>query len=208
MASRWRLAASGAVGVGFGVQPGSITAVIGPNGAGKTSLFNTISASTAHGRQHRFQGPDITRIPRCAGAKLRPGPQLSEHRAVSRHDGARQHQASVATRTSRPTCSMRCSTWAAHAVKRRLCAPTSRSASPISWRSTTSATHRSQPCPMACKSAWRWRAPWLAQPQILMLDEPVAVHEPRGDETWRASSSMCAPSGRDGADGGTRHGHG
>ena len=30
-------------GVGFAVQPGSITAVIGPNGAGKTSLFNTIS---------------------------------------------------------------------------------------------------------------------------------------------------------------------
>ena len=30
-------------GVGFSVQPGSITAVIGPNGAGKTSLFNTIS---------------------------------------------------------------------------------------------------------------------------------------------------------------------
>ena len=29
-------------GVGFAVQPGSITAVIGPNGAGKTSLFNTI----------------------------------------------------------------------------------------------------------------------------------------------------------------------
>jgi branched-chain amino acid transport system ATP-binding protein len=30
-------------GVGFEVQPGSITSVIGPNGAGKTSVFNTIS---------------------------------------------------------------------------------------------------------------------------------------------------------------------
>lgn len=30
-------------GVGFQVQPGTITSVIGPNGAGKTSVFNTIS---------------------------------------------------------------------------------------------------------------------------------------------------------------------
>ena len=49
-------------GVGFAVQPGSITAVIGPNGAGKTSLFNTISGfyrPTAG--SIRFKGQDITR---------------------------------------------------------------------------------------------------------------------------------------------------
>ena len=39
-------------GVGFRVQPGSITTVIGPNGAGKTSLFNTISGFTTR------RGPD------------------------------------------------------------------------------------------------------------------------------------------------------
>ncbi|MGC3985433.1 MAG: ABC transporter ATP-binding protein [Pseudorhodoferax sp.] len=51
-------------GVGFEVQPGSITAVIGPNGAGKTSLFNTISGfyrPTAGSVQ--FEGADITRVP-------------------------------------------------------------------------------------------------------------------------------------------------
>ncbi|WP_225783430.1 ABC transporter ATP-binding protein [Xenophilus sp. Marseille-Q4582] len=51
-------------GVGFDVQPGSITAVIGPNGAGKTSLFNTISGfyrPTAGSVQ--FEGADITRVP-------------------------------------------------------------------------------------------------------------------------------------------------
>jgi branched-chain amino acid transport system ATP-binding protein len=50
-------------GVGFDVQPGSITAVIGPNGAGKTSLFNTISGfyrPTAGSVQ--FEGADITRV--------------------------------------------------------------------------------------------------------------------------------------------------
>ena len=51
-------------GVGFDVQPGSITAVIGPNGAGKTSLFNTISGfyRPSAGRVE-FEGADITRVP-------------------------------------------------------------------------------------------------------------------------------------------------
>ena len=58
-------------GVGFGVQPGSITAVIGPNGAGKTSLFNTISGfyrPTAG--SIRFKGQDITRIPAPQRARM------------------------------------------------------------------------------------------------------------------------------------------
>lgn len=51
-------------GVGFDVQPGSITAVIGPNGAGKTSLFNTISGfyRPTAGRVW-LEGRDITRLP-------------------------------------------------------------------------------------------------------------------------------------------------
>ena len=58
-------------GVGFGVQRGSITAVIGPNGAGKTSLFNTISGfyrPTAG--SIRFRGQDITRTPPPERARL------------------------------------------------------------------------------------------------------------------------------------------
>ncbi|MBQ0130887.1 MAG: ATP-binding cassette domain-containing protein, partial [Comamonas sp.] len=58
-------------GVGFDVQPGSITAVIGPNGAGKTSLFNTISGfyQPAEG-SITFQGQNITRIPAPQRAKM------------------------------------------------------------------------------------------------------------------------------------------
>ncbi|MBV7542592.1 ABC transporter ATP-binding protein [Acidovorax sp. sic0104] len=58
-------------GVGFGVQAGSITAVIGPNGAGKTSLFNTISGfyRPASGAI-RFRGQDITRVPAPQRARL------------------------------------------------------------------------------------------------------------------------------------------
>jgi branched-chain amino acid transport system ATP-binding protein len=58
-------------GVGFDVLPGSITAVIGPNGAGKTSLFNTISGFYRPSQGSiRFQGQDITRIPAPQRAKL------------------------------------------------------------------------------------------------------------------------------------------
>ncbi|MBJ2141409.1 ABC transporter ATP-binding protein [Delftia acidovorans] len=58
-------------GVGFDMQPGSITAVIGPNGAGKTSLFNTISGFyRPTGGSIRFQGEDITRMPAPRRARL------------------------------------------------------------------------------------------------------------------------------------------
>ena len=58
-------------GVSFDVQPGSITAVIGPNGAGKTSLFNTISGFyRPTGGSIRFKGQDITRIPAPQRARM------------------------------------------------------------------------------------------------------------------------------------------
>ncbi|NMM76989.1 ABC transporter ATP-binding protein [Acidovorax sp. SRB_24] len=58
-------------GVGFGVQSGSITAVIGPNGAGKTSLFNTISGFyRPSAGTIRFRGQDITRVPAPQRARL------------------------------------------------------------------------------------------------------------------------------------------
>lgn len=58
-------------GVGFEVQPGSITAVIGPNGAGKTSLFNTISGFyRPNAGSIRFLGQDITRLPAPRRARL------------------------------------------------------------------------------------------------------------------------------------------
>ena len=58
-------------GVSFAVQPGTITAVIGPNGAGKTSLFNTISGFYQPSQGGiRFKGQDITRTPAPLRARL------------------------------------------------------------------------------------------------------------------------------------------
>ncbi|MCZ2407945.1 MAG: ABC transporter ATP-binding protein [Burkholderiales bacterium] len=57
--------------VGFDVQAGSITAVIGPNGAGKTSLFNTISGFYRPTEGSiRLRGQEITRIPAPQRARM------------------------------------------------------------------------------------------------------------------------------------------
>lgn len=57
--------------VSFDVMPGSITAVIGPNGAGKTSLFNTVSGFyRPNSGQVYFKGQDITRLPTPQRAKI------------------------------------------------------------------------------------------------------------------------------------------
>jgi len=58
-------------GVSFEVAPGTITSVIGPNGAGKTSLFNTISGFYRPNAGHiRFRGDEITRLAAPLRAKL------------------------------------------------------------------------------------------------------------------------------------------
>ena len=57
--------------VSLQVRPGSITSVIGPNGAGKTSLFNTISGFyRPNAGRIVFRGEDITQVPAPRRAKL------------------------------------------------------------------------------------------------------------------------------------------
>jgi branched-chain amino acid transport system ATP-binding protein len=58
-------------GVSFSVAPQSITTIIGPNGAGKTSLFNTISGFyRPQGGTIRFKGQPINNLPAPARARL------------------------------------------------------------------------------------------------------------------------------------------
>ncbi|MBZ0137037.1 MAG: ABC transporter ATP-binding protein [Planctomycetes bacterium] len=57
--------------VTFELGPGKFVALIGPNGAGKTSLFNTISGFYRPSQGHiTFKGQDITRIPAPRRAKM------------------------------------------------------------------------------------------------------------------------------------------
>ena len=57
--------------VSFAAKAGEITAVIGPNGAGKTSVFNTISGFyKPSAGSIRFKGQDISRVPAPRRAKM------------------------------------------------------------------------------------------------------------------------------------------
>ena len=52
-------------GVSFSVEAGEVFAIIGPNGAGKTSVLNAITrVFDPSGGSIRFEGRDITRVPR------------------------------------------------------------------------------------------------------------------------------------------------
>jgi branched-chain amino acid transport system ATP-binding protein len=58
-------------GVTFEVAPHTITSIIGPNGAGKTSLFNTISGFyRPDAGTIRFKGESITNLPAPMRARL------------------------------------------------------------------------------------------------------------------------------------------
>jgi branched-chain amino acid transport system ATP-binding protein len=48
--------------VTFSIPAGGISAVIGPNGAGKTTLFNCISGVTGHAGAVRLNGRDLSRM--------------------------------------------------------------------------------------------------------------------------------------------------
>lgn len=148
-------------GVGFRVQPGSITTVIGPNGAGKTSLFNTISGfyHPASG-QIRFQGADITRKPAPERARLglaRSFQNISLFRGMTVLDniklGCHAHLRSNVLDAAVP------------GPREMALRAEIENASSISWRSTTSATRRCRRCPTACASAWNWRGRWRCGPR-------------------------------------------
>jgi branched-chain amino acid transport system ATP-binding protein len=147
-------------GVGFAVQPGSITAVIGPNGAGKTSLFNTISGfyRPSAGRI-RFRGQDITAsaAPKRAALGLgRSFQNIALFRGMTVLDNIKLgRHAHLKTNVLDALFYM----GRARREEAELRA-TSRNASSISWRSTTSATPAWRRCPTACKSASRWRGRW------------------------------------------------
>ena len=153
-------------GVGFDVQAGSITAVIGPNGAGKTSLFNTISGfyrPTAGSVQ--FEGADITRLPapkRAAMGLARSFQNIALFRGMTVLDniklGRHVHLKSnvfdalfYLGRARREEAELR------RDHEERI----------IDFLEIDhSATPGSRPCPTACKSAGRWRAPWPCNPKF------------------------------------------
>jgi len=186
--------------VSFAVRPGSITAVIGPNGAGKTSLFNTISGfyRPSQGRI-TFRGQDITRIPAPRRAEmglarsfqniaLFRGMTVLDNIKLGRHAHLKTNVFDALLylgRARREEAELR------RDVEERI----------IDFLEIDHIRH----APVSALSYGLQKRVEMAralamQPEILMLDEPVAGMNreetaARRPRTWRASSWTCAPNG-------------
>ena len=97
--------------VSLSVPRGEIVAIIGPNGAGKTTLLNCISGfyQPSEGRIV-FEGRDRTRLSTARRGRARHRAHLPERRPVPRHERARQHHDRAASsRCGAAFSSTRCS---------------------------------------------------------------------------------------------------
>ena len=128
-------------GVDIDIADGEFSVLVGPSGCGKSTLLRMIAGLeeiTGGEIAHRRQG----RQRRAAeGARHRDG--VPELRALSAHDGARQHglRADAREAAARPTIEQR--------VAQRRRDPRPRAASSTAIRASS---------PAASASAWRWAA--------------------------------------------------
>ena len=168
--------------------------MIGPNGAGKTSLFNTISGF------YRPTGGSIYFGARTSRASLRRSAQLGLGRSfqnialfrgmtvldnikLGRHAHLQTNVLDALFymgRARREEAALRAD------IEERI----------IDFLEIDHIRH----APVSALSYGLQKRVEMAralamQPQILMLDEPVAGMNREETKTWRASSSMCAPSG-------------
>ena len=169
-------------GASFAVEPGTITGLIGPNGAGKTTLFNIVSGLIApHAGQVRFDGRDITgwRPQRIARAGLlrtfqiaRGFPRLSVMENLllygTRQPGERLVNALLAgTRAGRREAEL---------IRR---------ARAVAERLTLSAVldNRADEISGGQKKLLELGRALMAEPRMILLDEPVAGVNPSLAET-------------------------
>ena len=152
----------------------------------------------------------MTRVPAPQRARARAGAHLPEHRAVPRHDRARQHQARPPLPPARPALLDALFYLRAGAARGGgSCAPRSRSAI-IDFLEIDHIRH----APVAALPYGLQKRVELARalamrPRVLHARRAGRRHEPRGDRGHGAlHPRRAARMGRHGADGRARHGHG
>jgi ABC-type transporter Mla maintaining outer membrane lipid asymmetry ATPase subunit MlaF len=135
--------------ISFNVREHEVRAIIGPNGAGKSSMLNCINGVyTPQQGSITFRGQTFSHMDSHQVAVMGIGrtfQNLALFKGMSVIDKA-------------ICCGRRCAS--ARPSARKSGTASLSSTSLTSWKSRHSARPRSASCPMACKSAWTWGAPW------------------------------------------------
>ncbi len=152
-----------------------VRAIIGPNGAGKSSMLNCIN-----GVYQPQQGSDhLSRARHSAHMNSRQVAEMGiartfQNLALFKGMSVLDNIMTGRNLHIKSNLFLQALRIGPAAARRR--------SSTASWSSTSSTSLRSSPtarrrwanCLMACKSASTWVARWRMEPQVLLLDEPMA----------------------------------
>ena len=160
--------------VSFDVREHEIRAIIGPNGAGKSSMLNVING-VYHPQQGTitFKDKVFTDMDSHEAAALgiaRTFQNIALFKGMTVLDNI------MTGRNLKMRCNfLQQALWVGPRASARSSSTAARSRrSSTSSRSSTSARRRSAACPTACRSASSSARALAAEPQLLLLDEPMA----------------------------------